>query len=228
AASLEQARQQMDRDVVDIFLLHEQESHLTLKGHWEAVEYLVKAKAQGLIKAIGLSTHRVAGVEATLGVAEIEVVHPLFNIAGLGIGDGTREEMLAVIRRARAEGKGIYSMKPLGGGNLRKDMREAIDYVLTRPECDAIALGMRSEAEVAMNLALFNGEAVPAAAAAAVSGIARYLQIDQWCTGCGRCVDKCSTGALTLENGKAVVRPELCLLCGYCGAQCQDFYIKIV
>ena len=52
--SLEKARRELDRDVIDIFLLHEQESILTIKGHWQAVEYLLKAKAQGLVRAMRL------------------------------------------------------------------------------------------------------------------------------------------------------------------------------
>ena len=38
-ASLERALRGIERDYVDIFLLHEQESALTLKGHYEAIEY---------------------------------------------------------------------------------------------------------------------------------------------------------------------------------------------
>ena len=38
--AFEEARRKLNRDKLDIFLLHEQESGLTIKGHWEAVEYL--------------------------------------------------------------------------------------------------------------------------------------------------------------------------------------------
>jgi len=34
----------MDIDVIDIFMLHEQESRLTLKGHREALEYYISMK----------------------------------------------------------------------------------------------------------------------------------------------------------------------------------------
>ncbi|NLJ40321.1 MAG: aldo/keto reductase, partial [Clostridiales bacterium] len=38
-ATLNRALKGIDRDYIDIFLLHEQEGPLTLKGHWEAIEY---------------------------------------------------------------------------------------------------------------------------------------------------------------------------------------------
>ncbi|MFZ5754869.1 MAG: aldo/keto reductase, partial [Bacillota bacterium] len=45
--SVEEARLAIDRDYLDIFLLHEQESELTLEGHRPALEYLWEAKAKG-------------------------------------------------------------------------------------------------------------------------------------------------------------------------------------
>src|SRR5699024_5104730 len=42
--SLEKARNELDLDVIPIFLLHEQESSHTLRGHWPALEVLLQAK----------------------------------------------------------------------------------------------------------------------------------------------------------------------------------------
>jgi aryl-alcohol dehydrogenase-like predicted oxidoreductase len=42
----------MGLDYIDIFMLHEQESALTLKGHREAMEYFLKAKDKGYIRAL--------------------------------------------------------------------------------------------------------------------------------------------------------------------------------
>ncbi len=226
--SLEQARSELDRDVVDIFLLHEQESILTVKGHWPALEYLLEAKAKGLVRAVGLSTHRIAGVVAGIEVPEIEVIHPLFNSTGLGITDGTRDEMASVIAQAKAVGKGIYSMKPLGGDNLLHQMEQALNYVLAQPTVDAIALGMKSVAEVEMNCHLFAGQPVPEQVKLQVSQLPRSLHIESWCEGCGQCIERCPAGALALQAGVAVVETKQCLLCGYCGAVCPQFCIKIM
>ena len=43
---MEKARHEIDRDVIDIFMMHEQESKWTLKGHRDALEYLLDAKCK--------------------------------------------------------------------------------------------------------------------------------------------------------------------------------------
>ena len=54
--SLERALRGLGRDYIDIFMLHEQESSLTLRGHGGALDYLVRAKERGLVRAVGMST----------------------------------------------------------------------------------------------------------------------------------------------------------------------------
>jgi ferredoxin len=41
------------------------------------------------------------------------------------------------------------------------------------------------------------------------------------CTGCGRCITACPTGALAQVNGKAaLVYPNLCTYCAACESTC--------
>ena len=228
AKALEEARLEMDRDVVDIFLLHEQESVQTVKGHWEAVEFLLEAKERGLVRAVGLSTHRVAGVEAALQFPEIQVIHPMVNVMGVGIQDGTIEDMLAALEKAYRAGKGIYGMKPLGGGNLMHQMAEAFSFVLGLSQLASIAVGMKTVAEVELNIDIFNGEKVSPDLLAKVRGITRRLHIEDWCQGCGQCIKKCHSGALTMDGAKVVVDKDKCVLCGYCGTACYEFCIRII
>ncbi len=228
ADSVEEARREIDRDVIDIFLLHEQESALTIQGHWEAFEYLLKCKQQGIIRAAGISTHTVAGVTAASTIPEIDVIHPLYNIGGIGIADGTREEMAEAIAGAARAGKGIYGMKPLGGGNLLADADEALSFVLGNENLQAIAVGMKTQPEVDMNIKLFCGEPVPETVRQKVGSVPRTLHIDSWCRGCGKCVDRCTAGAINVVHGKALVDHKACRLCGYCGAACEEFCIKII
>lgn len=228
AASVEEARIEMDRDVIDIFLLHEQESILTIRGHWEAFEYLMECKQKGIIKAAGISTHNVAGVRDAATVPEIDVIHPIYNIDGVGINDGTIADMRLAISNACAAGKGIYGMKPLGGGNLLNKTDEALDFVLKNKDIHSVAVGMKTTEEVDMNMALFCGGKVTAAIREKVGSVPRRLLIESWCTGCGSCSDRCSAGAIKIVNGKAEADQDVCRLCGYCGPVCKEFCIKII
>lgn len=226
--SLKKALDELDTDYIDIFSLHEQESELTLKGHQEAMEYFLEAKEKGYIRSFGISTHAIAAVKASLKYKEIEVLHPILNKRGLGIIDGSIDEMLDAVDEACKAGKGIFSMKPLGGGNMIKESAECFDFVLSNDNLHSIAVGMQSNEEVMNNVMVFEGKRVPEDISTKLIEKKRKLLIDFWCSGCGSCCKKCAQKALSLESGKAVVDPSKCVLCGYCSAYCPDFCIKII
>ena len=226
--SVHKACQALGRDYIDIFMLHEQTSRLTLKGHSEALEFLVDAKREGLVRAIGVSTHTVDVVRAAALIDEIDVIHPLLNMRGIGICDGTALEMLAAIELAAYTGKGIYAMKALGGGHLSSVSDDAFQWILAQSNINAVAVGMQSPEEVAVNCAVFSGSIVDKVLQDKVSAQKRRLLVEDWCIGCGMCAEKCPMGAIIVDNGKAVSFPEKCVLCGYCGAYCPEFCIKII
>lgn len=219
AEAVEEARRGLDRDVIDIFLLHEQEGEHTLRGHAPALQSLYDLKAKGVIRAVGLSTHHVAGVRAAVA-AGLDVVHPLLNVAGLGIADGSREDMAQAVGAAMEAGIGVYIMKALGGGHLFRRAEEALTYASGRGH--SLALGMRDTAEVEAAVTFYETGVLPELK----SHIPRTLHIAGWCGGCGRCAEKCT--ALTVRDGKAVCDDDKCVLCGYCGAACPGFCIKII
>lgn len=226
--SLEKARKELDRDVIDIFLLHEQESRLTIKGHWEAVEYLLAAKAKGIIRALGLSTHSLEGVKGALEFPEMEIIHPIVNYQGLGILDGDIDEMLDLLKTAKNMGKGVYGMKPIGGGNLIHNAEQALQWSFKRAELDAVAVGMQSIHEVNVNCALAEGKKPNEEDFSQIRGQKRQLHIEDYCEGCGKCLEKCKHKALLIVEGRVKVKREKCVLCGYCGAACPNFALKII
>lgn len=229
--SFKLAVEQLGRDYIDIFLLHEQESEHTIRGHKEALMFLLEMKKKGYIGAVGLSTHYIACMEAALSYPELDVLFPLINNRGVGIADGGEdgtERMLSVIERAHEAGRGIIAMKPLGGGHLIRERAEALDFVLEKSCIDTIAIGMQSLFEVDYNCAVFSGKAPDVSAAEKSMGQSRTLLIQEWCEGCGRCVLRCKNGALSLNSGKATVNMEKCALCGYCAGACPQFFIKVI
>ena len=256
--AVDEARRALNRDVIDIFMLHEQESIHTLRGHKEALETLFDLRERGVIRAVGISTHHVAAIEGALTLADegtpLDVVHPLYNMAGIGIADGTESDMANALTRLHDRGCGVFGMKSLGGGHLFRQAREAFRFVLAKPFIDAVAVGMQSEAEVDANLALFAGLDVPERATAAI-GREKRLHIEEYCEGCGACVRRCPAGALTLADAPAeadenpydhvnafaaeagiaeqaarkhaVCDPDKCVLCGYCTGVCPVFALKV-
>ena len=228
-ASLRKCLEGIGRDYVDVFLMHEQESVHTIRGHREALEYYIEMKQKGYIRAVGLSTHYIACMEGAIRHPELDVLFPLINKKGVGIADGTSEQMLEKIREAHDNGQGVIAMKPLGGGHLISEREECLDFILNLDDCiDTIAIGMQSIAEVDYNCARFSGETPDPAAAEVLSHTKRRLLIQDWCEGCGACVAACHNHALRLENGRAVVDPEKCALCSYCARVCPQFTIKVI
>lgn len=227
AQSVENARRGLDADVLDIFMMHEQESRLTLRGHREALEFYLNEREKGRIKAVGVSTHNVEVVKAICEMPEIDVVHPLVNKSGIGIGDGTIDDMLEAVSKAWECGKGVYSMKPLGGGNLLHSYEECMDFVLDLPFIHSIAIGMQNIDEVEMNVLRFEGEDIPERLKESAAIREKHLHIDYWCASCGKCIERCGQGALSLVDGEVTADRDKCVLCGYCGSVCPQFAIKI-
>jgi len=213
---------------LDLFLLHEQESALTLRGHREALLELVRLREHGTVRATGISTHAVAGVRAATVEPLVEVIHPLVNLAGMGILDGNVQDMLDALAEAHRCGKGIYSMKALAGGHLGGRAAEALAFARDIPYIHAVALGMSSRDELDCAVAVMSGRAPDEAQAARAASGRRRLLIEQWCDGCGRCLEACHQKALRLESGRATVDEAACVLCGYCAGACPGFHIKVV
>lgn len=226
--SLLKAKRLMNRDV-DIFMLHEQESILTMKGHIKALEYMYKLKERGDLRAVGISTHRISGVRGVLAfLGLIDVVMAIINYAGLGIYDGDREEMESALLDCYNANIGIIGMKIFGGGHLTRAIDRAIGYVKDLEFIHTFLLGVETIDELKLDISLFSGLQVEETLLEKSKKKTRRIEIEPWCTGCGICVDRCGQGALKLVNGKIEILFDKCVLCSYCAQVCPDFSIKVV
>lgn len=217
-----EAREELNRDVIDIFLMHEVRSE-QLELRADAWEALKDAKANGLVKAIGLSTHHVDITKAAASMKDLDVVFPLINYASLGIRKGdefaTKEEMMDAIRECHKAGKGIFSMKAFGGGTLTGTYQEALNYVFSKPEIDSVMIGFGKTSEVDDLISYLNGT-MDKSYNPDVSKKKVYVNQED-CEGCGACKAACPAGAIFYnENGLAEVDHEKCLTCGYCSPVC--------
>lgn len=226
--ALERAFRGVGRDYIDLFMLHEQESLYTLRGHEEALVFLSEQREKGYIGAVGISTHFAGCVRAAAKFPMIQVVHPLINYAGIGIQDGSREDMEDSIRVARSAGIGIFAMKPLGGGHLIRENRMALDYAKNSPLLDSVAIGMQSIAEIDANVSVFSEKPDADAQLEGLHNRSRRIMVHDWCEACGKCAERCRQNAIQIREGRAQIDPDKCVFCGYCARVCPQFCIKVV
>lgn len=222
------AQEGIGRDCIDVFLLHEQESEHTLRGHADALEYYQQLRDQGIIRAIGISTHHVAAVRAAAAWPGIDVVFTICNRTGIGIADGTCKQMENAMHLAHQNDRAVMAMKVLGGGHLIGEREQALSYVLSNSDVDVIAIGMQSKAEIAYNVAMMEGIPPDDWSAKQSATANRRLHIQEECIGCGQCVRRCGQHALSIQHEVATVDQAKCVRCGYCAAVCPLFCIKVI
>ncbi len=221
--AIEEARIELDQDVIDIFLLHEVRHQHDFENRQGAWECLNEAKVKGIIKAVGVSTHHVDVTQQMAGIKECDVVFPLINYRGLGIrcgsGAGTKEDMAAAILENHQRGCGVFVMKAFGGGNLTGHYQEALDYVYGLDGVSSVMIGFGNRKEIDDIFLYLEGE---------MDGSynpdtsMKKMHIDQGdCEGCGLCITRCPNHAIYKnENGRSEINYDLCLTCGYCAPQC--------
>lgn len=226
---IETALRELNRERLDIVHLHGARLPDPFVERAAVFDELLLMRSEGKIAHLGLSTHYIGAVRKAAAQDDIELIHPLINRPGLGILDGTAEQMATAIDDAALAGKGIYAMKALAGGNLISDARQSIDYVRTLPGVDAVALGMLSDAEIYANVALFEDAPADPVVWESLQQRRRRLKImDNFCKGCGVCVDACASGALSVGAEHVLLDADRCILCGYCAPSCPDFLIRVV
>ena len=223
SAALERAFFGLDREYVDVFMLHEQESIHTLRGHREALDYLNEQKAKGRIGLVGVSTHYAGCVRAAAVFGGVDVIHPLINVEGIGIQDGTRGHG-GRHRLCPQFGCGHFLEASGGGGHLIADNARALRYLLDAPWADSIAVGMQSEKEIDANAAMAGGDearcgSFPIGSAILSCRIIAKAVGNAW---------NFAARARCPSDGHAVVDEDKCVLCGYCARVCPQFAVKVI
>lgn len=221
--AVEEARIELDRDVIDIFMLHEvrNEPDLSIRaGAWECLQ---ECKAKGIVKAIGISTHHVEVAAEAAKMDELDVLFPLINFKGLGIrkglGPGSKEEMEIAIKEASKAGKGVFAMKVFGGGNLTGHYVEALDYVKNLEGISSMMVGFGFKHEVDRIIEYIEGT-LPKDYVPDITK--KRMHVDQGdCEGCGACIERCPNHAIFFNtDGLAQVDDSICITCGYCAPEC--------
>ena len=221
--SVNEMREALGIDTVDIFLLHEvrgEDDFARRAGAWQCLNDL---KAGGGVRAIGISTHYVDVAELNSRLPESDLIFPLINKYSLGIrhydGPGDKNAMAAAIRANKDAGKGCFAMKVFGGGNLTGSYLKCLDYVSGLYGVDSMMIGIGAEHEVDRLVEYAEGR-IDREYRPDISG--KRIRVDQGdCEGCGACVKQCPNKSMFInEHGLAEVNQETCLTCGYCAPVC--------
>jgi aryl-alcohol dehydrogenase-like predicted oxidoreductase len=114
------------------------------------MDLLEKMKEQGKIRAHGVSVHALPALEAVIDEPWVDAVHARVNPFGAHM-DGTVDEVLPILEKIHAAGKGITGMKIIGDGDFKNDeekKNESIHFAFNLKCLDAMVVGFEKAAEI--------------------------------------------------------------------------------
>jgi aryl-alcohol dehydrogenase-like predicted oxidoreductase len=161
-ADLEKSLSDLGTDYIDIMLLHnvphtKQPKLEKLKKRLGALKIFCEAKENGILRAVGLSTHSTMVVESASMIPDIDIICTVLNKTGAWIEDGTLEEHVSAIKNAHEAGKAVYVIKLLNAGKLRNESESSLRFAFNYHSfIDAFNIGMYSIDEVRTNLELLD------------------------------------------------------------------------
>ena len=129
--SLEQSLQRLNRDRLDVVLLHSDGNDIEHLNHG-ALQTLIKARDQGLIQAVGLSGKTVEGGRQALDQGA--------DCLMITLNPETQDEK-PLIAEAQQYGAGLLVKKALGSGHLTTSIPEIFRDLFALPNITSAIIG---------------------------------------------------------------------------------------
>ena len=141
---------EIQSDYLDSLLLH-----CVTSPEWPTelrhyMDTLSKLKERGLVRALGVSCHSIAALEAAANEPWVDLVFARINHTGASM-DGAPEKVIPVLKKLHAAGKGVVGMKLIGEGRYRNsdELRdEAVKFVLGLGCVDVLNVGFEKTEEI--------------------------------------------------------------------------------
>jgi aryl-alcohol dehydrogenase-like predicted oxidoreductase len=155
---------ELQTDYIDLVLLHCVTSPTWPVELRRQMDLLSQMKEKGYVRALGVSCHSLAALQAAAREPWVESVHARINPYGMSM-DGPPEQVAPALKAIHDAGKGVVGMKIMGEGRLRSDdeRRDAsVKYALTLGCVDVLNVGCETVAEVDDLAARVRRVAVPA------------------------------------------------------------------
>jgi len=156
-------QERLDADVlVDRFLTELQTDYLDLvhlhcvtDANWpeqlaKQMDLLDQVKERGKIRAHGVSVHAIPALEVAAEHPWVDAVHTRINPFGDKM-DGKPEEVVPILQKMHANGKGVTGMKLIGEGAYRDDPKkkeESVRYVYNLGCVDTCIVGFENRNEI--------------------------------------------------------------------------------
>ncbi len=145
--ALERFRHELNTDMIDIVLLH-----CMQKANWDRnlepyMEVLDDAKAKGQVRAVGVSCHNLGALHTAAISPWVDVIMARINPKGVKM-DGTPEEVIGLLRKARQNGKAVLGMKILGEGKLADERDACIQFAQELGLLDAMTIGLETPEQI--------------------------------------------------------------------------------
>lgn len=136
-------------DHIDILLLHCMQKKEWAGDNRGAMDYLMKAKEKGLIRAHGTSCHGMDPLRSAARDPFVEVDLARINPEGK-IMDGAPDQVASELQEMHTAGKGVIGMKILGEGAFKEPERRdrSLRYVLGLGSVDAFIIGFESPQQI--------------------------------------------------------------------------------
>jgi predicted aldo/keto reductase-like oxidoreductase len=228
-ADLETSLRNLKTDYIDIYQLHCVKQCYRPGDGTGLYEVLQEAKAQGKIRHIGITAHKI-------GIAEEIAESGLYETLQFPFSYLATERDIALVEKCRKNNVGFIAMKGLSGG-LLTNAAACMAFMSQYPVLPI--WGIQREEELAQWLAYFNEEVTMTDEIASFIEEDRKKLMGDFCRGCGYCmpctvgiqINNCarmsqlirrapSENFLSEEWQANMMQIEDCVDCGLCKTRC--------
>ncbi len=158
-AEIDRFRKELNTDVIDVCLLHCMRNSNWAEEHKRARDELDELKSQGAVRAVGVSCHDFGALKVAASHPWVDVILARINNVGRdAMMDASVEEVVPVLKQAKANGKAIIGMKIFGAGRLTSPEQKdaSLKFVFENELVDAITVGMLSTEQIDDTIARMN------------------------------------------------------------------------
>ena len=110
-------------------------------------DVLSEAKAKKQVGAVGVSCHTLEALKTAAKCPWVDVMLSRINPKGASM-DASTDEVVAVLKEARKNGKAIIGMKIFGEGKLSGEREACMQFAQENGLLDAMTIGFHTPAQI--------------------------------------------------------------------------------